>query len=680
MKTFSHARLGKALLAGFTALAALGTAAANDGETGSDERIAEIVVKGQVLDDTNLAYSSTRFDAERVREFQPAEVQALFDQVPGVSIRHFGLGGVADSITIRGFGGGGHGGDLGVVLDGIPLNEAMSHSDGYVDMNVIVPLEVSNMTVFKGPVSALYGNFNRGGLVRIETRRGGDYALLDASTGSNGLLDVQGALGMTADGRHRFNVAGQHYRGDGFRPQSESVRSTLAGGWAMDLGSRTEIGVSARLHTADSDNASYLTQDQYLSDPYGIDPGVQNDGAEKDFGTLRADLNFDISDSVKVLSYAYLTEQDFSRWFSRPSGGSWRQREETYDRDVVGASVSVSGQNESAGVDLNWVVGAETFSESTYYRYYDGLDNRQRTGPAINDRVTDLDSVSVFAELQADVHPLFMPSVGFRHDSFSGDCSLRAAEQSTAPCEALNDLDNLSPKLGFRSQLTNSLQFRASWSEGFALPNGWVKYQAQASNLDPVDFRQAEIGVTWSPVAAFSVDVAAFELESDGEVRTPAPGEFENYGETERTGIEATVSWLPSDELSFSAVYGVTDTEVVRNNNPDLVGNEVGGIADYSANLIGAWRFQPSWRADFTWRAVGGFPLNAANDVYSESYETLDLGLTYFAGDLRDLRVFARVENVTDEVYAPTAFLIGGAPLYGPGPPRLYRLGLQFGL
>lgn len=679
MNSLESARYGKVLTA--LTIAAVGaTANAADDDRGEEEPITEIVVKGQVLDGANLAYSTTRFDAASVREFQPAQVQELFDQVPGMSIRNFGLGGVADSITIRGFGGGGHGGDLGVVLDGIPLNEAMSHSDGYVDLNIIVPLEVSNMTVFKGPVSALYGNFNRGGLVRIETRRGGNYTLLDASTGSNSLLDVQGALGVTAGSRHQFNFAGQHYRNDGFRPQSESVRSTLAGGWAMDLGPRTEIGLSARLHTADSDNASYLTEAQYRNDPYGIDPGVQNDGADKDFGTLRADLNFDISDSVRLLSYAYLTEQDFSRWFSRPGGDTWRQREETYDRDVVGASVSVSGRQKTAGVDLSWVVGAETFSESTYYQYYDDLDNRQRTGPAINDRVTDLDSVSLFAELQADVHPLFMPSIGFRYDDFSGECSLRGTEQSDAPCEALNDLDNLSPKLGFRSQVTNSLEFRASWSEGFALPNGWVKYQSQAANLDPVEFRQIEVGATWSPTARFSIDIAAFELESSGEVRTLAPGEFENYGETERTGIEATVSWLPTDNLSLSAVYGITDTEVVQNDNPDLVGNEVGGISDYSANLIGVWEFRPSWRADLTWRAVGGFPLNSANDVYSDSYETLDVGLTWGAGGQRDLRVFARVENVTDEVYAPTAFLIGGAPLYGPGPPRLYRVGLQFGL
>src|SRR5690606_26780083 len=102
------------------------------------------------------------FSAAQVEELNISHTQALFDQVPGMSIRKLGLAGVADNIVIRGFGGGGHGGDLGAVIDGIPLNEAMSHADGYVDFNVVVPLEVESLTVYKGPVSALYGNYNRG--------------------------------------------------------------------------------------------------------------------------------------------------------------------------------------------------------------------------------------------------------------------------------------------------------------------------------------------------------------------------------------------------------------------------------------------------------------------------------------------------------------------------------------
>jgi hypothetical protein len=42
-----------------------------------------------------------------------------------------------------------------MVIDGIPLNEANSHADGYVDSTVLIPLEIGGLTIYRGPVSAL---------------------------------------------------------------------------------------------------------------------------------------------------------------------------------------------------------------------------------------------------------------------------------------------------------------------------------------------------------------------------------------------------------------------------------------------------------------------------------------------------------------------------------------------
>ena len=135
--------------------------------------VQNVVIKGQGLRAGGSAYSSTRLDAQQVRDEAASQPEQLLRRVPGVEVRGYHLGGVVNVITIRGFSGGGHGGDVGMVLDGIPLNEAMSHDDGYADLNVVVPLEIGNFEVCRGPVSALYGNFNRGGLIAIETRRGG---------------------------------------------------------------------------------------------------------------------------------------------------------------------------------------------------------------------------------------------------------------------------------------------------------------------------------------------------------------------------------------------------------------------------------------------------------------------------------------------------------------------------
>ena len=90
-----------------------------------------IVVKGQALRGQDNAFSTSRIAQDQIRDRRVARVEELFRDIPGMNVNDFQLGAVASSVVIRGFGGGGHGGDLGVVVDGIPLNEANSHADGW---------------------------------------------------------------------------------------------------------------------------------------------------------------------------------------------------------------------------------------------------------------------------------------------------------------------------------------------------------------------------------------------------------------------------------------------------------------------------------------------------------------------------------------------------------------------
>ena len=649
---------------------------ADEASHADDDNVERIVVKGQLLRAANSAYSTANFSEDLIRELQVSEPQDILEQVPGVSIRDFGLSGVADAITVRGFSGGGHGGDLGVVLDGIPLNEAMSHADGYVDLDVIVPLEIASMDVFKGPVSALYGNFNRGGLINVRTRRGGDYRLLDVKGGSDSTFDLQGAFGAEQEDQ-RVNLAIQHFRSDGYRPSSQTERTTVAAAWQWALSEHTEMGLSGRWHEADGDNASYVPQAIYEQDPYGIDPNVKGDGADKSFLTLRADLNHTFNENLTLLGFAYRTDQDFTRWFSRPSGNTWKQREEAYERDVYGAGVNLNGKQHMGDTTFTWVAGVEAFQETTDFRYHDGLNNRQYTAPAINDRSVELDTTSAFLQVDAEFSRYFIPSIGLRQDWFDGQCTLNGPETGNDPCEELNSLSNLSPKVGVRSGVTDSVQLRASWAEGFALPNGWVKFQSQANNLDPVTFEQTEVGVNWRPSTTFELDVAYYQLMSSGEVRTIAPGEYENYGKTERDGIEVSLRWQPIESLALQAVYGTADAKVARHSDPSREGNKVGGVADYSSTVSAQWYFLDNWNTNLVWRSVGGFPINASNTHYSESYDVFDLTFNYDANGDMDWRAYLKIENLSDEVYAPSQYVIGGTPVYGTAAPRRIFVGAQ---
>jgi outer membrane receptor protein involved in Fe transport len=158
------------------------------------------MVKGQALDEAQRAFSVTEFRRDEIREQPRQEVESLWSLVPGMHVNHYQLSGVANGLVLRGFGGGGHGGDVAATLDGIPLNEAMSHADGYFDLNVVVPLELDQVNVYRGPVSVLQGNYNRAGLLELRTRRSGSYAELDVSAGSHGMFDAQAALGRELEG------------------------------------------------------------------------------------------------------------------------------------------------------------------------------------------------------------------------------------------------------------------------------------------------------------------------------------------------------------------------------------------------------------------------------------------------------------------------------------------------
>ncbi|MDZ4375992.1 MAG: TonB-dependent receptor [Phenylobacterium sp.] len=643
--------------------------------------VSEIVVKGEALRGPDKAFSTTTFDTADIKARSVTEIEQLFREVPGMNARDYHLSGVANQIVLRGFGNGGHGGDLGMVIDGIPLNEANSHADGYVDTNVLTPLEIGGFTVYRGPVSAMYGNFNRGGLIAFETRKGGDYLEADVSGARFATFDVQAALGAPVGAIGHFNGAIQAARSDGFRPQSENRRFTAAGRYALAVSDRLDASVALRLHAAEGDSPAYLTFDQFRRDPYGIDPRTMNDGSEKTFGTLRGDVAYTLTPDVRLLVFAYATRQDFTRWFTRGAAAPtalWRQREEAYQRKVHGAGASLNGRAELAGREVGFVAGAEAFEESTEFQFHDDLVFRRRVNPAISDRESEIRSLSAFGEANVAVAPRLELSLGVRYDRFTGECALKGPETGTDPCGPLKATDDLSAKIGARSQLTPWLQVRTSYSEGFALVTGFGKYAPGAQNLDPNSLRQIEAGVRLTPFEGrLELDLVGYEVESSNEFASTAPGVFVNFGATRRTGVEASLKWRPVDSLDLAAVYASADSKVIETRDAALLGKSVTGVPDETLTLTATWRPTPRLRFNATYRYVGPYAADAANTLRSPSYDLVDLGASY---DLEGLavptRVYASVDNVGDVVYASSFNSLSSV---ATGAPRTLRVGVQVG-
>ena len=642
-------------------------------------RLDEITVKGEALNPGQGTFTVNVIEAETIHEQHLEQPLRLIEQVPGVDLGAYRQGGVADVFTIRGFTGGGHGSDAGISLDGITLNQGESHSDGYADTNIIIPLELERMSVYKGPVSALYGNFARGGVIEFVTRKRGDYQDLNVSFGSYDTFDAQAAMGAEL-GSLSTNFAVQSYDTEGWRDNSRYTKANVSGRLGYDISDKTEIALSLRSHAGQWEAPGYIPEPQFKDDDRRRNQAenAENDGGEKSFFAQRVDLNHQLNDETKLLLFAYGTQNDFTRFakFGYDPGG---QTERNYKRDVIALGGSLNGVSTLRGKPLNWVAGLEHYSEETDWRRWN-TDNRDRTA-ATEDRFFSIDTMSLYAQADWALSPKFRPMLGLRYDRFSGDYDNNDPGE-TPTSNDMNDHDHFSPKLGLRSTITDGIELRSSITNGFALPDGEAKYSAGADDVDTTEYWQYEIGTTITRHSDFFIDMAYFVLDSSDEIveDPPSSGQYRNYGKTRRSGLEAEINYFtPIPNLEVSLITAVFDSEIRNNQDASLEGKEVPGLAESMTTATIQYKPSEGWGGKLSWRSIGKSYLNGTNTESYEGYDVVNAGLFYNTSfdRGRSLRWYLDVNNLTNEDYAEAVWYgAGDNKNFAPAPPVSVTTGL----
>lgn len=646
----------------------------------------EITVKGDAFLPQNAAATAHVIGLEEIRALPGDNPLRLLEQAPGVDLGAYRQGGVADVFSIRGFGEGGHGGDVAVQVDGIPLNEADGHADGYADLNVLVPLELERISVYKGPSTALFGNFARGGTVAIDTRRSGDYSDFYLSGGAYETIDAQLAFGQRLHlgaGKKplQSNLAFQFFSTDGYAANSRYLKGTLSGRFSYDIGPRTDANVSLRAHRGEWSGPGYIPEEQFLDEERRRlqGPNAEDDGGIKSFYAERIGVNHSINDRLRLVSFAYAVQQDFTRYakFGYEPGG---QSERFNQRGVYGAGTSLNGNAELGQVPATFVLGAEIYSERTQRKRW-ATSNRVRRDQ-IQDRDFDIQNAALFIQADIEPSPYFRPTVGLRFDQFFGQYE-NADPGQTPITSDLQDLAHLSPKFGLRSMILSGLDVRFSATNGYILPNGPDKYDATL-NVDPSEIWQYEAGLTYDPGASVRLDLVGYLLDTSKEIVEDPPGSgvFRNAGKTRRRGIEAEVTVRPVTRLRVRLVAGAIDTEILENPDATLVGKKLTGVP--SRTLSGSVDYVST--AGLGGRLhvhnIGAYQLDALNAVQYDGYTVADLTLYYElgAGFTRGGRLFVQIENVLNERYAEAVFSGFGTLNYAPAPPRRVSAGISVGL
>jgi len=665
---------------------------AADGDT---KKLSEITVKGEAMEESNQSFSVNVVDRKQLEARSIGDVLRAIEETPGMTMSAgaYAQGGVASAFQIRGFGGGGHGSDAAVYIDGISLNEGGSHGDGYADTNIIMPIEIEAMSIYKGPVSPLYGNFARGGTLAFETRKGGNYQEADVFIGAYNTVNAQMAVGGSK-GPISSNFAVQSYDNDGYRENQEYSKQNVSGRVAYEINDDSEVALSIRNHAGHFSSPGYIAEAQFLSGEDGRRSQAangENDGGSRGLDSFRLDYNTMLNDSTRLLAWGYRVEQESVRYakfsddapsFTEVNG----QAERFYSRDGIALGTSLNGESILAGKETSWVAGFEYFDETTNGGRYNTV-NRHRVAvltPDSEGRTTDSNGLfqhresttqttSLFGQADIAVSDKLTSTLGLRYDIFDGDDQ---DLYSNTPSTSMEDYSHLSPKLGMRYSLSPNWQLRGSAANGFALPAGEAKYNASIQ-VDPVDYMQYEVGISGSPAAQWYIDVAAFTLESSGEYQEIG-GQTVNSGETNRTGLEAEVRFNPATHLELIALLGVFDSEITANADAALVGKSVSSVPKQIATLKASYAPPAGLGGTVAWRSTGEYYISDDNLNTYDGFDVVDLTAFYnVKGNDEDgsMKVYAQINNLLDETYAEAVW--GGANAnYAPAAARNIGVGL----
>ena len=646
--------------------------------------LSEIMVRGEAFDPRNRTITVNEIDKEQIKLLNVDHPIRLIEQIPGVDLLSYNQGGVADQFSIRGFGGGGHEGQAGAQIDGISLNEAEGHADGYADLNILIPLELESVKVYKGPSSVLFGRFAEGGTLAMETRKGGNYQDVSLSAGSYRTLNAQYALGKGIEvgnqGRElQTNLALQFYQSDGYQANSDYLRGNFSGRIGYQLTDKTDVALSARAHSSQWEASGYTSEDRINDRELRREQQIngENDGGEKQFYSQRVDVNHNISDSLRLLVFGYAVQQDFTRFakFGLAPGG---QSERFNTRDVYAAGASLNGKGGFGNVRVDYVAGAEFYTEQTSRLRWQS-SNRVR-GAQTEVRNFDVQTASLFAQGEFNVSRFFRPSLGLRYDKFFGSFTSNDPGQQ-ALSNDIGNLSNVTPKLGLRSTIYEGLDLRASASNGFSLPNSADKYN-QELDLKPVQLWQYELGTSYTGVSWLELDAVGFILNTSNEIleSPPGSGDLVNVGRTMRSGIETEAVVKPLSGLRIRGTFSYITTSIEENPNESLIAKELVNIPQTIGTFDVSYALPNGLGARYLIRDVGPYFTNSDNTAGYDGYTVSNLFLFYNFDQTsaNKGRVFVEVRNLFDVEYAETVFGDVGSQIFTPAPTRNLTAGVIY--
>ena len=568
----------------------------------------------------------------------------------------------------------------------------VSHSLGYMVNQDL--FDVERVEVLRGPQGTLYGRNSESGVINIVLRQPdnerrtktkfeiGNYASVRAGVSTSGPI-VEDSLfyglslqGYTTDGFYENVDTGDDKVGG---TQTVNGRGTLrwtpSKAWDVTVnldGAKRDLGIS-KLRFDDGPNKTdryevgSVENDKAYETELGQSARIKHSMQGMEFTSITSHRGFDREhhlDSDRTAMRLGVSELDLST-------DSWSQE------------FRLASDNESP---LSWLAGVYG-----RYEYIDADFAIKHVNPMMtSSRDGDSDDVGVagFGQATYEIIPGLRLTGGLRVETYKteGDETYVSNSGRTSFEDTVEETEVL-PMASLAYDFNPNVTAYATVSRGF-LSGGFNFYSASDKDSFAYDAEhttnyEAGLKTNWLD-NSLNLNATVFYMDiTDKQVREEVPGaglgiwKFTNAAEAHTEGVELEGSYRPMAGLQFIAGFGyarsvVDEWETTSGGVPvDYGGNKIPWAPEYTYNLGVSYQRENGLFVVADLLGTGEQYYDAANDLKSDGYETVNLRLGYQRDDM-DISVWTK--NLLDEEYEVKKVASGGSTLVEDGAPRTFGL------
>lgn len=656
------------------------------------------------------AQTATAVDMKRYEDTPVFSVTDILDDVPGVSLKQ-GNGPRDMGISIRGSNARNGFAIRNIVIldDGFPVTQP----DGLSRSDLIDPHAYAGVDVWRGPSSALFGNYATGGAINFRTYPGDsiDGVEYGLDVGSFGYLNNY-VIGGKKGENWEASVFTSDVRGDGYFGYSGFNTQTVNALMTYEPSSTDTFTFKFINNNLDAELPFRMSLNQFKANPFqkgcataataadgcvtskfsatgnsasGVPQTAEQAGANRDdrrtIGGFRWEHAFDAATTGQV----QVVVDD--RNINQPTGTTSAVGDYLSYNVISG----VTHRSTFAGLPTLGYLGAfwnylpvdgKTFNIAPGGNAQRGLLQSEQTGSTMNvgararQEVKLTDDVSVVAGATIERTSLDGSQRGYVYNT---DGTIKKINFVSAD----RDLTNIAPEVGVVYAPSREWQWRARVGTGYGTPqfsNLFVGPDGQPGNNTDLKSQSNvgfDVGTDWTPAPGVVLSVTGFYEFFRNEIVSQAPAGISgsnfsfNAPASEHRGIEASANIALGHGFKLTGTYTFddqiyTDYAEVLSGAASAVsrdGNKIPGVSPNEATARlsydvpnGPWKGVGSY-IEYEWH--DSFFMENANLLKAPGYELVNVNVHYnkelYGGPIKSLTAYFEIQNVFDETYIAAA-------------------------